>query len=169
MAVMIAICAPLSGRVVGSRGPRLPLIVAGALLTTGGLLLVPTSAHESWFRLILGLIVFAAGFGTINAPITNTAVSGMPREQAGVAAAIASTSRQVGGALGVAVIGSILTSGVSGSLKTGFVPASHAAWWAVTGCGLAVLLLGALTSGRWAAGTATRTAQLVAEEPVLVD
>ncbi len=169
MAVMMAICAPLSGRVVGSRGPRLPLLVAGSLLTAGGLLLVPTSAHESWFRLILGLIVFAAGFGTINAPITNTAVSGMPREQAGVAAAIASTSRQVGGALGVAVIGSILTSGVSGPLTTGFVPASHAAWWAVTGCGLAVLLLGALTSGRWAADTAARTARLVAEEPVLVD
>ena len=43
----------------------------------------------------------AVGFGMMNAPITNTAVSGMPTSQAGVAAAVASTSRQVGSALGV--------------------------------------------------------------------
>jgi hypothetical protein len=43
----------------------------------------------------------------INAPITNTAVSGMPLAQAGVAAGVASTCRQVGSALGVAVLGSL--------------------------------------------------------------
>ena len=40
--------------------------------------------------------IFGIGFGFVNAPITNAAVSGMPREQAGVAAAIATTSRQFG-------------------------------------------------------------------------
>jgi EmrB/QacA subfamily drug resistance transporter len=169
MAAMIAICAPISGRLVAGRGPRLPLVLAGACLTVGGLLLVPTSAHEPWLRLIPSMMIFAAGFGLVNAPITNTAISGMPRERAGVAAAIASTSRQVGGALGVAVIGSVLTSGMTGSAVTGFVPASHAAWWAVTGCGAAVLALGAATTGRWATTTADRTARLVAEEPALVD
>jgi hypothetical protein len=119
--------------------------------------------------LIPSMMIFAAGFGLVNAPITNTAISGMPRERAGVAAAIASTSRQVGGALGVAVIGSVLTSGMTGSAVSGFVPASHAAWWAVTGCGAAVLALGAATTGRWATTTADRTARLVAEEPALVD
>jgi predicted MFS family arabinose efflux permease len=169
MAAMIAICAPISGRLVAGRGPRLPLVLAGACLAVGGLLLVPTSAHEPWLRLIPSMMIFAAGFGLVNAPITNTAISGMPRERAGVAAAIASTSRQVGGALGVAVIGSVLTSGMTGSAATGFVPASHAAWWAVTGCGAAVLALGAATTGRWATTTADRTARLVAEEPALVD
>jgi EmrB/QacA subfamily drug resistance transporter len=169
LAAMTLVLAPLSGRLVGARGPRLPLLLAGALLTLGGLLLVPLSTNESYVLLIATFTVFAAGFGMLNAPITNTAVSGMPRERAGVAAAIASTSRQIGSALGVAVIGSILTAGVSGSLPTDFVAASRAAWWVITGCGLAVLVLGALTTGRRAAATAERTARMVAAEPVLVD
>jgi predicted MFS family arabinose efflux permease len=133
------VCSPLSGRIVGNRGPRLPLLLAGALLTAGGLLLVPMSASESYPRLIGSFVVFAAGFGLVNVPITNTAVSGMPREQAGVAAAVASTSRQMGATLGVAVVGTVLTNGINGPLGTGFVTASHPAWWVVTGCGLASL------------------------------
>jgi EmrB/QacA subfamily drug resistance transporter len=169
LAVMTVILAPLSGRLVGSRGPRLPLLLAGTLLTLGGLLLVPMTAHESFLRLILTITVFAAGFGLVNAPITNTAVSGMPRERAGVAAAIASTSRQVGAALGVAVVGSVLTSGVSGSLGSGFVAAARGGWWVITGCGVAVLVLGALTTGRIAVASAERTARLVQEEPAFAD
>ena len=114
--------------------------------------------------MLASYVVFGLGFGLVNAPITNTALSGMPRSQAGVAAAIASTSRQVGAALGVAVVGSALSSGLAGSLATGFVEASHAAWWIVAGCGLAVLLVGALTSGPWALGTTSRTAHLFDDE-----
>jgi EmrB/QacA subfamily drug resistance transporter len=169
LAVMTLIFAPLSGRLVGARGPRLPLVLSGALLTLGGLLLVPLSATESYPELIAVFAVYAVGFALVNAPITNTAMSGMPREQAGVAAAIASTSRQVGSALGVAVIGSVLTSGVSGSLRTGFVPASRAAWWLIAGCGLAVLVLGFVTTGRRAEASAALAARRVADEPALVD
>jgi EmrB/QacA subfamily drug resistance transporter len=168
-AVMTALLAPLSGRLVGGRGPRRPLLMAGALLTAGGLLLVPSSAHESYLWLILSFAVFAAGFGLVNAPITYTAVSGMPREQAGVAAAIASTSRQVGAALGVAVIGSVLTAGVNGSLSGEFVSAARACWWVITGCGVAVFVLGAATTGRRGTQSARRTAELVADQYALVD
>ena len=52
---------------------------------------------------LLAYTVFGVGFGLVNPPITNTAVSGMPASQAGVAAAVASTSRQVGLTLGVAL------------------------------------------------------------------
>ncbi|WP_375489920.1 MFS transporter [uncultured Jatrophihabitans sp.] len=169
-AVVTIVFAPLSGRVVASRGPRLPLIAAGALMTIGALLLVPTSAHESTFALIATYTVFAMGFGIVNAPITNTAVSGMPRAQAGVAAAVASTSRQVGAALGVAVVGSVLASGVGafgGSLSSGFVAASRTGWWILVGCGVAVLVLGAATTGRAGRRSAGRTADLIAagDEP----
>ena len=63
----------------------------------------------------------------VNAPITNTAVSGMPRAQAGVAAAVASTSRQIGQTLGVAVIGAVLAAGRRRrpSYADGFVAASR--------------------------------------------
>lgn len=158
LAVMTLFLAPLSGRLVGARGPRLPLLLAGALLAIGGLMLVPLSAHEPLGWVIASFAVFAAGFGFLNAPITNTAISGMPRERAGVAAAIASTSRQLGTALGVAVIGSILTAQVSGPLATGFVGAARLGWWVVTGCGVAVLALGAVSTGRRADASAARTA-----------
>ena len=59
---------------------------------------------------VVAYVVFGSASGMINAPITNTAVSGMPLAQAGVAAGVASTSRQVGSALGVAVLGSLVTS-----------------------------------------------------------
>ena len=160
LALMTLIFAPLSGRLVGSRGPRDPLLVAGAAMCAGALMLVDLDTGTSLVWVLASYLVFGLGFGLVNAPITNTALSGMPRSQAGVAAAIASTSRQVGAALGVAVVGSVLSSGLVGPLTSGFAAASHPAWWVVAGCGLAVLGVGALTTGSWAIGTAARTAHL---------
>ena len=78
-----------------------------------------------------------------------------------MAAAVASTSRQVGGSLGVALTGSVVTSALHGPLHTGFVPASHGAWLIIAGCGILVLVAGLATSGRWARATAARTADLL--------
>ncbi|WP_189541626.1 MFS transporter [Streptomyces gelaticus] len=166
MAALTFVCAPLSGRLVGSRGSRLPLLVAGVTMTACGLLFAVFDAETDDVLLFTGYVLFGLGFGMVNAPITNTAVSGMPRSQAGVAAAVASTSRQIGGTLGVAVIGAVLAAGVAGAgsprsagYAAAFVDASTPAWWILGGCGLCVLLVGALTSGRWARETARRTAQ----------
>ncbi|MGW7523770.1 MFS transporter [Streptomyces sp. NPDC054783] len=160
MAAPTFLCAPLSGRLVGSRGPRLPLLIAGTAMTASGVLFAAFEAETSNATLLAGYILFGIGFGFVNAPITNTAVSGMPRAQAGVAAAVASTSRQLGQTLGVAVVGAVLASGIGSSpMKQAFVQAARPGWWILTACGLAVLLLGLLTSGRWAHRTAERTAE----------
>ncbi|MFG2346504.1 MFS transporter [Streptomyces phaeochromogenes] len=160
MAVMTFVCAPLSGRLVGNRGPRLSLLIAGTAMTASGVLFAGFEAETANVTLVIGYFLFGLGFGFVNAPITNTAVSGMPRAQAGVAAAVASTSRQIGQTLGVAVIGAVLASGVSSSsYRDTFVSAARPAWWIIAACGLAVLVLGALTSGPWARRTAERTAQ----------
>lgn len=160
MAVPMFLCAPLSGRLVGSRGPRLPLVVAGVAMTASAVLFAAFEAETSNATLIPGYILFGIGFGFVNAPITNTAVSGMPRSQAGVAAAVASTSRQLGQTLGVAVIGAVLASGISASsYRASFVTAARPGWWVLAACGLVVLVLGALTNGSWARGTAERTAR----------
>jgi EmrB/QacA subfamily drug resistance transporter len=164
LAAMTLIFAPLSGRLVGSRGPRIPLLIAGTAMFAGALMLVRVDAGTSLAWVLASYVVFGLGFGMVNSPITNTAVSGMPRSQAGVAAAVASTSRQVGAALGVAVVGSVLSSGLHGSIQSGFSAASHPAWWVVAGSGLAVLGLGAFTSGRWALSTAARTAYLFEDD-----
>jgi EmrB/QacA subfamily drug resistance transporter len=158
MALMAVVFAPLSGRLVGSRGTRVPLVAAGTAMAVAMLPMTQLRADTPDAVLIAGYVLFGIGFGLVNAPITNTAVSGMPRSQAGVAAAIASTSRQVGGSLGVAIIGAAVVSGIRGPTATGFAAASHVGWWIVFGCGLAVLALGLLTTGRWARGTAERTA-----------
>jgi EmrB/QacA subfamily drug resistance transporter len=158
MAAMTAICSPLSGRLVGSRGTRPSLIVAGLGIIAAGLLLAGVTADTSTLVLVSAYVAFGIGFGTVNAPITNSTVSGMPRSQAGVAAGVASTSRQVGSSLGVAVIGSATISALHGPFKLDFATASHVGWWIVTGCGVAVLALGLLVSGGWARETARQTA-----------
>ncbi|NGO12329.1 MFS transporter [Streptomyces sp. HC44] len=160
MAALTFVCAPLSGRLVGNRGPRLSLLVAGVAMTASGVLFAAFEAETSNVTLVIGYVLFGLGFGFVNAPITNTAVSGMPRTQAGVAAAVASTSRQIGQTLGVAVIGAVLASGVgSSSYRDTFVSAARPGWWIIAACGLAVLVLGAVTSGSWARRTAERTAE----------
>ncbi len=147
MATMTLVCAPLSGRLVSTRGPRLPLVLGGTAMTASGLMFAAFDAQSSDAALFTAYVLFGIGFGLVNAPITNTAVSGMPRSRAGVAAAIVSTSRQVGQSLGVAVIGAAVAAGLQ---LTG--------WWIIAACGLAVLLLGTITTGRWATGTAERAA-----------
>ncbi|TXS40188.1 DHA2 family efflux MFS transporter permease subunit [Streptomyces sp. uw30] len=160
MALPMFLCAPLSGRLVGSRGPRLSLLVAGVAMTASAGLFALFEAETSNATLVLGYALFGVGFGFVNAPITNTAVSGMPRAQAGVAAAVASTSRQLGQTLGVALVGAVLAAGVgASSYKETFVSAAVPGWWIITGCGLLVLVVGAVTSGPWARGTAERAAE----------
>src|SRR5271166_12296 len=164
MALAALICSPISGRVVGARGPRWPLIVAGGCMVVSSAALTQLSAATPLALLLIAYAVFGAGFGTVNSPITYTAVSGMPDSQAGVAAAVASTSRQVGQTLGVALTGSILGTAVAGAtFGPELASASHAAWWLITAWGAAVVALGALTTGRWARATARRTAALLAE------
>ncbi|MFH8218574.1 MFS transporter [Streptomyces sp. NPDC018057] len=167
MAAPTFLCAPLSGRLVGTRGPRLPLLIAGAAMTVSAVLFAAFEAETSDLTLVLGYVLFGIGFGFVNAPITNTAVSGMPRAQAGVAAAVASTSRQLGSTLGVAVVGALLVSGIgSSSYRDTFVSAARPGWWVLVACGVLVLVLGALTSGPWARRTAERTADRLQEDEV---
>jgi EmrB/QacA subfamily drug resistance transporter len=141
MAAMAFLAAPLSGRIVGRRGSRVPLVIGGLGLAGASLILTQLTPTTATADLLLAYLVFGLGFGMVNPPITNTAVSGMPPDQAGVAAAIASTSRLVGISLGVAIIGSIVVSGEHGA-HASIAAASHPGWWLSVGCGLLVVVLG---------------------------
>ncbi|MGD0082914.1 MAG: DHA2 family efflux MFS transporter permease subunit [Acidimicrobiales bacterium] len=159
MAGVTVLSSPISGRVVGHLGARPSLVVGGLGIGIGSLLLTDLSAATSFTRLFLAYVIFGIGFGVVNAPITNTAVSGMPASQAGVASAIASTSRQIGQSLGVAIVGAAAVAGLAGRpMAERFAAASHVGWWVITGCGWLVLLLGLVTTTRWARATAARTA-----------
>ena len=158
MAVATMVMSPLSGRIVGTRGSRLPLLVSGAALAASCVMLARIDPSTPFTWLFGAYMIFGVGFGLVNAPITNAAVSGMPRAQAGVAAAIASTSRQIGQTLGVAVVGAVVTSRIHGPLHSGLASASHLGWWILVGCGGMVLVLGVVATSRWALETARRTA-----------
>jgi EmrB/QacA subfamily drug resistance transporter len=154
MAVTAFVAAPLSGRLVGRRGPRTPLVTGGVALALGSLMLTELARDTQTTWLLLAYFVFGLGFGMVNPPITNTAVSGMPGEQAGVAAAVASTSRLVGTSLGVALVGTIAVPAAGAAAHAGFAEASHAGWWLLTACGVAVVALGLLSTTPWARRTA---------------
>ena len=158
MAAAMAVGAVVSSRVLARRGGRLPTVGAGAAMTAGAVLLAGITTSWSTLHIVTVFAVFGLGSGMVNAPITQAAVSGMPFSQAGVASGIPSTSRQVGTSLGVAIAGSILAANLHGSLRAGFVPASHAAWLLLAGCGAAIMLLGLVANSQWAARTAARTA-----------
>ena len=163
IALMTVFASPLSGRIVGRRGPRLPLVIAGVGLVVASLMLVGLEPTTSLAWLLAAYVVFGLGFGFVNAPITNTAVSGMPRAQAGVAAAIATTSRQVGQTLGVAVVGAIVSSHAAGGLSS----AGHPVWWTLVGCGALVLVLGLFATARRATESARRTAAALNPEALV--
>ena len=158
MAAMTLVFAPLSGRLVGRGGARPSLLVAALALIGAALMLTSISPTTPTWYLLGAYFLFGLGAGLVNPPITNTAVSGMPSAQAGVASAVASTSRQVGMTLGVAVIGAIAGSSISGSIGKGFAAATHPAWWVLAALGVAILILGILTTTEWARGTARETA-----------
>jgi len=158
MAAVMAVGAVASSRMLARWGGRLPTLAAGAGIAAGGMLLSGITASWSTLQIVSAFAVFGLGSGMVNAPITQAAVSGMPFAQAGVASGIASTSRQIGTSLGVAITGSILAANLHGPLRTRFVPASHADWLLLAGCGAAIMVLALVTNGRWAQQTAARTA-----------
>ena len=161
LAVMIMICAPVSGRLVGAHGTRPSLLIAGLAFVFSALLLTRLAVDTPIPLLMLAYVIFGIGFGMVNTPITNTAVSGMPKAQAGVAAAVASTSRQVGASLGVAFAGTI--AGASRGQGVGFPEATHPVWWIIVGCGAMVILLGWASNTPWAQATTRDAAHLLAD------
>ena len=159
MAGAMLVASPVSGRILASRGARLPLVIGSVALIVSGLLLTTVTSTTSDLLLFVAYLLFGIGTGMINPPITNTAITGMPPSQAGVAAAVASTSRQVGATLGVAVLGALAGGDMIKQLGPSFASATHTSWWVVVGIGC-VLLVGAfVTTTPFAMRTATETAE----------
>lgn len=161
MAVLMAIGSPLSGRLVGNHGPRPSVLLAGAGFLLSTLLLTRLSPTLPLGWLLLAYALFGAGLGMVNPAITDSAVAGMPLSQAGVAAAIASTGRQVGAAFGVAIAGTVVAT--SHTHGVDFSRATHPVWWAMAAGGVLTMALGWLASTPWGQASAKRTSHLFAD------
>lgn len=110
------VLSPLSGRLTADRGARLPILLSAFLLLAGSLTLALSALDGRLSLLLTGYFLIGSGVGLVNAPITVAAVAGMPPERAGVGGAITSTFRQVGNALGVAVLGTLAFTGYARDL-----------------------------------------------------
>jgi len=109
----------LSPRVAERLGAKLS-VTFGISVMAGGLLVMALFHTGSGYPIIAAaLVVMAAGLGTAMAAATESIMGSLPREKAGVGSAVNDTTRQVGGALGVAVLGSLLVSGYRSSLASG--------------------------------------------------
>jgi EmrB/QacA subfamily drug resistance transporter len=165
MAVAVMMLSPLSGHLVGIHGARPSLLISGGTLILSALMMTRLSAEMPLPYLLAAFCVFGVGFGAVNAPVTFAAVSGMPKTQAGLAAAIASTSRQVGVSLGVAMAGALVGRGHAWTAEglARFPMATHRVWWILAALGLLVFLLGLLSTGSWARASTQRIAHLLQE------
>jgi len=129
IAVVLMVTAPIVGRLVQRVGNKI-LVVAGMSLVAGGLLLLSTTSISSNYGLVVvGLVVLGLGMGTAMTPATESIMGSLPLGKAGVGSAMNDTTRQVGGALGVAILGSVMASTYSSSVagSLGSLPASVAA------------------------------------------
>jgi EmrB/QacA subfamily drug resistance transporter len=149
----------LSGQMVAARGARLPLVLGGSAMVLVALTFSQLSPTTPLWLILLAHGVFGCGFALLNPPITNTAVNGMPPERAGVAAAVASTSRQAGQSFGVAVSGTVVATAASTAAGVA------TAWAVVTPLTVAVVVLGVLGTTARARASAARVAALFPAAP----
>jgi EmrB/QacA subfamily drug resistance transporter len=120
MALTLMVVAPLSPRMVKRFGTKVT-VVFGLLLVTFALLAFGTlQVDSSYGSIAWRLIIMAAGMGLVMAPATDSVMGSLPLAKAGVGSAVNDTTRQVGGALGVAIIGSVLSSTYGSAMGTFF-------------------------------------------------
>ena len=156
MPIMMAVTAPVAGRMLSKSGPRLPFVIAGTALTLSTAALSQLSYDSGPLFLTITYGLFGVGAGIVNPPISNGIMSGVPKSQAGVASGMNSSARQLGQSLGVAIVGSVLAASLHGGMAGGFLSAAHAGWWIMACCGYAVLLLGVVSTTQWARATIAR-------------
>jgi EmrB/QacA subfamily drug resistance transporter len=151
---------PLSGRLIGRYGSRPSLLASGILITAASVMLTFLTPTTPVWALLVIFTVYGMGFGIVNAPITNAAVSGMPKDRAGAASAVTSTSRQVGVSLGVALCGSVTGTALASS-GVQFTSAALPLWFVNIGLGLAIVVLAITSTSTRAVRSAERLAPLI--------
>jgi EmrB/QacA subfamily drug resistance transporter len=108
-AAMTVVVSEIVARIVARTGPR-TLLLAGAVVTAGGIAwFAALTERSSYVGGVFGpMVVTAAGFGLIWVPLTLTATSQVGPADAGVAASLLNTGQQVGGAIGLASLGTVV-------------------------------------------------------------
>jgi len=141
-------------------GSRPSLLASGILITAASVMLTFLTPTTPVWALLVIFAVYGIGFGIVNAPITNAAVSGMPKDRAGAASAVTSTSRQVGVSIGVALCGSVAVTALA-SAGTEFTASARPLWFISIGLGLTIVALSITSTSVRAKRSAQRLAPLI--------
>jgi len=152
--LLIIVLAPQAGRISDKIGSR-SLVAGGMVVLTGSLVLFARmGAHESFWGLLPAMLLGGVGMGVAMAPVTAAAMSSVRPDKAGVGSAVLNSMRQVGGSLGIAIMGAIVAAGAGASIRSGhpnpaaFLNGFHHALETAAGIALAGALLAALTLTR---------------------
>jgi MFS family permease len=135
-AAAIGIGAGITSRLVGRIGPRLPMTLGALLVAVGLFWLSGVTVHAGYASHVLGpLVVLAFGLGGVFVSTSVTAISGVTSDDSGLASALLNVGRQLGGSLGIAVLGTVaatvtsshLANGLSIGITTGYATAFEVA------------------------------------------
>src|SRR6202020_2614667 len=99
------------------------VVTAGMIMMSAGFLVAATTAVDSpyWGKVIIAMALMAAGLGLTTGPATDAIMGALPRGKAGAGSAVNDTTREVGGTLGVAIVGSVLNSAYGAHVLHGLV------------------------------------------------
>lgn len=119
-ALGVVLGAGLTSRLIGRVGPRVPMTTGALLAATGMFWLSAVTVHANYFADILGpLVVLAIGLGMAFVSTSVIAISGVQPDESGLASALLNVGRQLGGSLGIAIMGTIATTVTRSQLATG--------------------------------------------------
>jgi DHA2 family multidrug resistance protein-like MFS transporter len=113
-ALTMIIVAPRSARLVAKFGLNKVVACGFGLIASGFVLLSSVTPTTPYFVMMVGFVFMSAGMACSTAPATGAIMSAVPMSKAGVGSAVNDTTRELGGALGIAILGSI----VAGSYRT---------------------------------------------------
>lgn len=108
--IALMLTAPNSARLMARFGAKRTVAGGLGLVAAGQLLLLGTQVDTPYAYIALSMVVLASGMGVAMAPLTSSIMGSLPLGKAGVGSAVNDTTRELGGALGVAVLGSLLQS-----------------------------------------------------------
>jgi EmrB/QacA subfamily drug resistance transporter len=128
LAGMILVASAVASQLVNRIGAR-PLMIVGSVMATGGMIwLSRITEHSTYAGGLLGpMLLTATGMGLLFVPISLVSLTKVANNDAGVASSLLNVGQQVGGALGLAVLGTVAWSAVANSLRSQAAAAAAAA------------------------------------------
>jgi EmrB/QacA subfamily drug resistance transporter len=126
VAIVLMVAAPLSARLVERVGTKLVVAAGLGVVSIALVILSFATATSGYGPVLVSMLIMGVGMGMTMAPATESIMGSLPRAKAGVGSAVNDTTRQVGGALGVAILGSLLASTYRSSLGASATAAARA-------------------------------------------